>query len=176
MAVGTGGRISTAGRTRPSDPLASTQFVAIFVHSRGEYLSPIVSTLPPELDFQTIPRGIPVAPMSRMNSVANSWRRLSLDLIAELPEQAAVFEVANLVRTIHYIGSATNLRERVNAYWQELRATPGGYYLRYESAQRAEEAAATRLATYRSDHGGLLPAGNSQQAPRPLRVASRRAA
>jgi hypothetical protein len=39
-----------------------------------------------------------------MNTEHAIWRRLTPDTIAELPEAGAVFEVANLVRTVHYIG------------------------------------------------------------------------
>jgi hypothetical protein len=110
-----------------------------------------------------------------MNMASQSWRRVSAETIGELPESAAVFEVANLVRTVQYIGSADNLRARIGQFWQELRPSPGGYYLRYETAAREQEALATHLASYRAGHGGMLPTGNAQ-ASRALRVPSRRAA
>ena len=45
-----------------------------------------------------------------------SWRRLTAETIADLPETGAVFEVANLVRTVQFIGKASgNLRARVAA-------------------------------------------------------------
>ena len=108
-----------------------------------------------------------------------NWRRLSPDTIADLPESGAVFEVANLVRTVQYIGSASgNLRARLSAYAQEdlkLRPIPGGYYFRYESAEEESAALAQRLDSYRKRHGGGEPLGNSETVLG-LRLASRRAA
>ena len=46
-----------------------------------------------------------------------NWRRLTAETIADLPEAGAVFEVANLVRTVQFIGSASgNLRARLASY------------------------------------------------------------
>jgi hypothetical protein len=108
-----------------------------------------------------------------------SWRRLTPDVIAEVPEAAAVFEVANLVRTVLYIGAADgNLRARLASISLEQTKLPlstGGYYFRYEAVTHESEQLAARLAAYRESHGGQLPAGN-RGAPRPLRLASRSAA
>src|SRR5207249_888340 len=64
------------------------------------------------------------------------WRRLTPETITELPETAAVFEVANLVRTVQFIGRASgNLRARMATYMSEdlkLRPCTGGYFFRYE--------------------------------------------
>ena len=52
-----------------------------------------------------------------MNQEPSRWRRLTPAAIAALPEAAAVFEVANLVRTVKFIGSAGgNLRARLTAF------------------------------------------------------------
>jgi hypothetical protein len=114
-----------------------------------------------------------------MHPDTTTWRRLTPDVVADLPEAAGVFEVASLVRTTLYIGAADgNLRTRLSALSSEvtrLPAAPGGYYFRYELATREQETLATRLAKYREEHGGELPAGN-REAPRPLRLASRSAA
>jgi hypothetical protein len=118
--------------------------------------------------------------MSRTENI--SWQRFALEIIGELPESPAVFEIANLVRSVQYIGSADNLRERLTTYWQELRPSPGGYYFRFHQSQKArEEALATHLASYRAAHGGLLPNGNALASPGvtaapAVRVAARRAA
>ena len=107
------------------------------------------------------------------------WRRLTPDIVADLPEAAGVFDVGNLVRTILYIGAADgNLRARLAALSLEqtkLPACAGGYFFRYELAAREEDALATRLAAHREQHGGDLPPGN-REAPRPLRLAARTAA
>ena len=90
-----------------------------------------------------------------------------------------MFEVANLVRTVQFIGKASgNLRTRLAAYAQDdlkWRPVPGGYYFRYETAAREEEALDGHLGAYRNAHGGQMPAGNSEPLPA-LRIASRRAA
>jgi hypothetical protein len=107
------------------------------------------------------------------------WRRLTPETIAELPETGAVFEVANLVRTVQFIGRASgNLRARMAAYVSEdlkLRPCPGGYYFRYERTPAEEETLDQRLAAYLGSHGGMLPLGNAGPQPT-LRVAARRAA
>jgi hypothetical protein len=108
-----------------------------------------------------------------------SWRRLTPEMIADLPESGAVFEVANLVRTVQFIGTASgNLRTRLATYTQEdlkQRPIPGGYYVRYEAAAAEDEALDARLTAYRTAHGGTLPAGNYERVTR-LRLASRHAA
>jgi hypothetical protein len=109
-----------------------------------------------------------------------NWRRLSAETIADLPESGAVFEVANLVRTVQFIGTASgNLRQRLAAYAQEdlkVRPIPGGYYFRYVQATQEDTALDEQLASYRSRHGGMLPVGNSDAVQPRLRVASRHAA
>src|SRR5262245_3509692 len=114
-----------------------------------------------------------------MNTECIGWRRLTPDTIADLPEQAAVFEVANLVRTVQLIGRAEgNLRNRLSTLVREhavLPVTPGGYFFRYETAEQEDAALDVRLAAYRAAHLGLLPIGN-RDTTRPLRVAARRAA
>jgi hypothetical protein len=116
---------------------------------------------------------------ARMITPMSRWRRLTPETIADLPESAAVFEVANLVRNVHYIGSAGgNLRARLTAFVQEQARhlpVPGGYYLRYEPAASEDEALVARLAAYRAQHRGNLPVGNREGRPA-IRLASRRAA
>ena len=107
------------------------------------------------------------------------WRRITPETIADLPETGAVFEVANLVRTVQFIGRASgNLRVRMAAYMSEdlkVRPCPGGYFFRYEPTASEEETLDQRLASYLDSHGGLLPAGNAGPQPA-LRLAARRVA
>jgi hypothetical protein len=114
-----------------------------------------------------------------MNTEYIGWRRLTPETLGDLPECAAVFEVANLVRNIQLIGRAEgSLRTRLSTLVREhtvLPAIAGGYYFRYETAEQEDAALDARLAAYRKTHCGLLPVGN-QGTARPLRVASRRAA
>src|SRR5438309_10960534 len=82
-----------------------------------------------------------------MNQEPSRWRRLTPATIAALPEAAAIFEVANLVRTVKYIGSAGgNLRARLSAFHTQakLRPSPGGYFFRYEPATREDDVLARR--------------------------------
>lgn len=126
-------------------------------------------------------------PTGGMRHDPSIWVRLTPERIAQLPEAAAVFEVASLVRTVHYIGCAEgNLRARITGMWSDLRKLPqcsGGYYLRYEPATAEAEALERRLAAYRQRHRGGMPSGNRDVATGsrdiatpPLRVARRQAA
>src|SRR2546426_7652053 len=94
----------------------------------------------------------------------HDWRRLTTDMILDLPETGGVFEVANLVRTVQFIGTASgNLRARLAAYAQDdvkLRPIPGGYYFRYQPAAEEDAVLHERLTSYRSRHSGQVPAGN----------------
>src|SRR5262249_39064902 len=113
-----------------------------------------------------------------MNQEPSRWRRLTPAAIAALPEAAAVFEVANLVRTVKYIGAAGgNLPARLSAFQTQakLRPSPGGNFFRYESAPREGDGLPRQLSAYRTAHRGLLPVANTGTTA-PLRVASRRAA
>ena len=75
-------------------------------------------------------RGVPVAWAllfpAHMITDTRSWRRLTSETISDLPEAGAVFEVANLVRTVQFIGTASgNLRSRLATYvQQDLKARP----------------------------------------------------
>jgi hypothetical protein len=115
-----------------------------------------------------------------MNTEHTVWRRLTPDTIAELPESGAVFEIANLVRTVHYIGTARgNLRQRVATWSQEdakHSPMPGGYFVRYEPAAAEDKALEDRLQSYRAAHGGRLPTGNREQPATVSKLASRNAA
>lgn len=120
-----------------------------------------------------------VAPNVRMHHNPNAWRRLTPETIAQLPEAAAVFEVANLVRTVQYIGTAEgNLRARVAeiaAQASRLPPSAGGYYVRWEPTAAETEALEQWLTAFRTFHRGATPSGNAE-APTRLRVAARRAA
>jgi hypothetical protein len=107
-----------------------------------------------------------------------AWRRLTPETVAQLPEVSAVFEVANLVRTVLYIAAADgNLRARIGLLTQDakLSARPGGYYVRWEPATAEADALDATLGAYRRIHAGTLPARN-RDTQAPLRVASRPAA
>ncbi len=110
------------------------------------------------------------------------WCRLIPETIAALPDAPAVFEIANLVRTVVYIGQATSLREELTLLAQSqyrFPPSPGGYYFRFEVTAAQDEAVAARFAAYRVRHGDALPPSNVDapaEPPMRLRVAHRRAA
>jgi hypothetical protein len=114
-----------------------------------------------------------------MISNPNRWRRIHPAMVAALPEEGAVFEIANLVRTVHLIGCAEgNLRNRFLGFMgpsSALPPSPGGYYFRYEVAAAEKDALAARLEAFQAKHRGQLPTLNRGTA-RKLRIASRRAA
>src|SRR5262249_49263293 len=129
--------------------------------------------------FQALFMACVLQTRSDMNSNPNRWRRLSPTMVTDLPEEAAVFEIANLVRTVHLIGDAEgNLRTRLTGFLgpnTALPPSPGGYYFRYEIAAAEKEALAERMAAFQAKHRGQLPPPN-RGAPPACRSAPRRAA
>jgi len=103
---------------------------------------------------------------------------VTVDTVAALPEMSAVFEVANLVRTVLYIGAAEgNLRAQVGRLLREPGRLPqaaGGYWVRWEATDAEADLLERRLAAFRASRGGALPAGNREtRVPAPAtRVAS----
>jgi hypothetical protein len=92
------------------------------------------------------------------------WFPLTPETAAALPEGAGVFEVANLVRTVLYIGRGEgNVRARLATLSQPNSTLPrlaGGYYFRYELGASEEELHVARLTEYCTEHGGHVPPGN----------------
>jgi len=103
----------------------------------------------------------PLLTLSLVFARPDDWQPLTPEVIAALPESPAVFEVANLVRTVLFIERAHGkLRERLTSLWQDptkLPVRPGGHYFRYELTAREEEALQKRLGAYRKRHRGVLP-------------------
>jgi hypothetical protein len=102
-----------------------------------------------------------------MRSEVDRWVPFNADAAAVVPDGPGVFEVANLVRNILYIGCADgSLRTRLNSLFQPgnpLPSAPGGYYVRYEQTANEAEAFAHRMMSYRSGHAGRVPPGNREQ-------------
>lgn len=106
------------------------------------------------------------------------WLRLNPDNIAGLPEDAGVFEIANLVRNVLYIGRGDgSLRRRLSEMGHlppQLPASTGGYYFRFMLTAEEQQEMDRRVDAYRTRHAGRPPLGNGDGPP--LRLAARRAA
>ena len=108
------------------------------------------------------------------------WLKLNPSTIESVPDAPGIFEIANLVRSVLYIGKANgNLRNRLaelGAIPENVPASAGGYYVRYTPAADEETALAQRQAEHRAQHAGQLPPGNDAR-PRPkFRLITRDAA
>lgn len=114
-----------------------------------------------------------------MDVAPGRWIRLNPDNVATLPDEAGIFEVANLVRNVVFIGRAEgSLRQRLATLAQAgnpLPASIGGYYVRVIPTATEETALAERLAEWATRHGGRVPVGNAERRPA-LRLAQREAA
>lgn len=106
------------------------------------------------------------------------WLRLNPDNIAGLPEDAGVFEIANLVRNVLYIGRGDgSLRRRLAEMGHlppQLPASTGGYYFRFMLTAEEQQEMDRRVEAYRTRHAGRPPLGNAGGCP--VRVAASRAA
>jgi hypothetical protein len=102
-----------------------------------------------------------------MELTAGRWIRLTPDAIASLPNADGVFEVANLVRNVQYVGRACGrLRDTLADFGPMPRALPasvGGYFFRFELTTAETEAYQRRIEVYRKRHEGALPPGNRGQ-------------
>lgn len=106
-------------------------------------------------------------PHEGMEPKASRWTRLTPDAIAALPNADGVFEVANLVRNVQYVGRACGrLRDTLADFGPMPRALPasvGGYFFRFELTTAETEAYQRRIEAYRKRHVGALPPGNRSQ-------------
>jgi hypothetical protein len=104
-----------------------------------------------------------------MSAQPDRWCQLSAESIRWVPEAAGVFEVANLVRSVLYVGRGEgNLRARLS----ELSRAPGllppiagGVYFRFRLTPEEEEAYERLVGAYRMRHDGCDPRLNGAVAP-----------
>jgi hypothetical protein len=108
------------------------------------------------------------------------WLKLNPSTIEEIPAAPGVFEIANLVRTILFIGAGEgNLRQKLEglgAVPANLPASVGGYYVRYALVADEAGAVAEREAGHRAEHRGRLPAGHEPHLRSAIRLVTRHAA
>jgi hypothetical protein len=99
-----------------------------------------------------------------MEAVSGRWIRLTPTAIAALPNADGVFEVANLVRNVQFVGRARGrLRDALTEFGHMPRNLPfsvGGYFFRFELTTAEGEAFQRRLDAYRKRHEGTFPRGN----------------
>jgi len=87
------------------------------------------------------------------------WRPLVPDALAELPERPGVYQLATLVRTVVYIGAATNLAASL-AQHVSLAGGPfsvGRRYFRFVELERPETVQRQLLVDFERSHQGALP-------------------
>ena len=108
------------------------------------------------------------------------WQKLNPATIECVPEEAGIFEIGNLVRTVLYIGRANgNLRRRLEglgAVPENVPASAGGYWVRCAVVADEENALTERHALHRGAHEGHLPPGNEGRVRPTIRLVTRDAA
>ena len=100
-----------------------------------------------------------------MDIAPGRWIRLTPDNIAALPNTDGVFEIANLVRNVQFVGRGQGrLRDTLREFGHMPRTLPlsvGGYFFRFEVTTAEGDAFSKRLEAYRKRHEGALPPGNA---------------
>ena len=103
------------------------------------------------------------------------WHRLTPDNINALPNADGVFEVANLVRNVQFVGRGCGrLRDTVTTFGCMPRTLPlsvGGYFFRYELTTAEGETFKRRIEAYRKRHDGAVPPGNASEFLEPTPIA-----
>lgn len=107
----------------------------------------------------------------------STWKPMTPALIAEAPTCPGVYELANLVRTVVFIGAAG---ESISEALTQHLNTPatlhphfGRLYFRMAPLEEPEGTQTLLIEEFRANHGGALPAAQLIQPP-PIPVAPRR--
>lgn len=110
-----------------------------------------------------------------MSESFSTWRPLAHAEIDRLPECSGVYELATLVRTVLFIGAATeNLRDDLMQHLGggSLPLLRGSnLYFRHRATDDPAQLQSELLDDYRARHGGALPPAQSEppSPPRPRR-------
>jgi len=108
------------------------------------------------------------------------WQKLNPSTLETVPEEPGIFEIANLVRTVLYVGRADgSLRRRLEglgAVPTNVPASTGGYYVRWATSADEAAALAEAEAAHRARLRGRLPAGNEGVVRPTIRLVTRNAA
>ena len=100
------------------------------------------------------------------------WRPLTAAETVAVPESPGVFEIANLVRTILFVGTvpeslAASLTQYLDAPGQR-QPLAGRLYFRFLPTDDPEKVQNDVLLSYQEHHGGALPPAQTNPLP-PLR-------
>lgn len=101
----------------------------------------------------------------------STWKPMTPALIAEAPPCPGVYELASLVRTVVFIGAASeNLSEALTAHLNApatLHPHFGRLYFRVAPLDEPEDVQAALIEAFRSSHSGSFPAAQMTQPPPP---------
>lgn len=112
-----------------------------------------------------------------MSIAFSPWKPMLPAVVADAPACPGVYQLATLVRTIVFIGTASEnlsatLTQHLNAP-ATLHPHLGHLYFRIAPLEDPEHVQAELLDEYRASHGGSLPATQMTQPP-PLPLAPHR--
>jgi hypothetical protein len=101
----------------------------------------------------------------------STWHPLLPTEVERVPACPGVYELANLVRTVLFIGAA---QDNLGSELKSILDTPGAsligrsrLYFRFHATDDAELTQAELLEEYRQRHGGALPPAQSTTPPPP---------
>ena len=101
----------------------------------------------------------------------STWKPMIPALISEAPTCPGVYELANLVRTVVFIGAAgDNLSDALTEHMNTpatLHPHFGRLYFRYAPLEEPDSAQATLIEAFRASHSGAFPAAQMTQ-PQPV--------
>jgi hypothetical protein len=98
-------------------------------------------------------------------STTMEWRVITPSLLDDLPDRPGVFEIANLVRNVLFVGAAPlGLAGAIRETLTTSRLVSRAHCVRFEIADDAEERARRHLAEYRRTHDGMLPYAQREDA------------
>ena len=106
-----------------------------------------------------------------MTEAFTTWRPLCVAEIEKVPESPGVYELATLVRTILFIGAATESLTTELAHHLNVQTAPlvrsGSLYFRFRPSDEPLQLQNDMLADYTARHNGALPPAQSTPPPPP---------
>ena len=99
------------------------------------------------------------------------WKPMVPALLADVPASPGVYELGTLVRTVVFIGSASeNLSETLIQHMNApatLHPHFGRLYFRHAALEDPDHGQTALLEAYRASHAGSLPAAQTDAPPPP---------